>query len=287
MHITITGMLGSGKSTICRIISEQKGYEIYSTGKIQRQVASQKGVTTLELNKMMTDQPELDSIIDNETVKISHENKDKTIIFDSRMAWFFIKDSYKIYLTVDPFVSAQRVVKSDRGDVEGYADVMEAKVKLMERAQAEHERFIRIYNADYWNYCNYDLVLDATWHDPDTLASIIMGEMDIFMESKKRNQTILMSPKSLYPSLLLNKGKNKEISPKDWNAAHVYIVPQNHYNYIVKGHSIVLKALENKTELIRVLCTKEENLHEVQIDMEALEVFKKTGEFNYLSYPDM
>ena len=63
MHITITGMLGSGKSTICKIISEQKGYEIYSTGKIQRQVAAQKGITTLELNKIMLEYPELDSIL--------------------------------------------------------------------------------------------------------------------------------------------------------------------------------------------------------------------------------
>lgn len=280
-------MLGSGKSTICKIISEQKGYEIYSTGKIQRQVALQKGVTTLELNKMMTDHPELDSIIDNETVKISQENKDKTIIFDSRMAWFFVKDSYKIYLTVDPFVSAQRVVKADRGDVEGYSNVMEAKLKLMERAQTEHERFIRVYNADYWNYCNYDLVLDATWHDPDTLASIIMGEMDIFMESKKRNQTILMSPKSLYPSFLQNKGKNKKINLKDWNSAHVCILSKNHYNYIIKGHAIVSKALENKTELIKVLCTKEDNPLEVQIDKESLNVFENKGEFKYLSFPDM
>jgi cytidylate kinase len=123
MHITITGMLGSGKSTICKIISEQKGYEIYSTGKIQRQVAAQKGITTLELNKIMLEYPELDSIIDNETVRISEESSDKTIIFDSRMAWFFVKNSFKIFLTVDPLVSAQRVIKADRGNVEGYVNI--------------------------------------------------------------------------------------------------------------------------------------------------------------------
>ena len=32
MHITITGRLGSGKTTVCRILSDKYGYEIYSTG---------------------------------------------------------------------------------------------------------------------------------------------------------------------------------------------------------------------------------------------------------------
>jgi cytidylate kinase len=246
MHITITGMLGSGKSTICKIISEQKGYEIYSTGKIQRQVASQKGVTTLELNKMMVEHPELDSIIDNETIRISDENKNRTIIFDSRMAWFFVKESYKIFLTVDPFVSAQRVTKADRGDVEGYADVHEAKLKLIERAQAEHERFIRIYNADYWDYCNYDLILDATWHDPDTLASIIMGHMDLFMESRKKEQIILMSPKSLYPSFTVKNGSNIQKDTKFWNAANVQIISRNHYNYNIERSCSCFKSFREQ-----------------------------------------
>lgn len=286
MHITITGMLGSGKSTICKIISEQKGYEIYSTGKIQRQVASQKGVTTLELNKMMVEHPELDSIIDNETIRISDENKNRTIIFDSRMAWFFVKESYKIFLTVDPFVSAQRVTKADRGDVEGYADVHEAKLKLIERAQAEHERFIRIYNADYWDYCNYDLVLDATWHDPDTLASIIMGHMDIFMENRKKEKIILMSPKSLYPSFTAKNESNIQKDSKFWNAAHVQIVSRNHYNYILKGHAVVLKALENKTELIKVLCIKDNQADNLIIDNDSVNLFENMGEFKYSSLPD-
>ena len=280
-------MLGSGKSTICKIISEQKGYEIYSTGKIQRQVAAQKGITTLELNKIMLEYPELDSIIDNETVRISEESSDKTIIFDSRMAWFFVKNSFKIFLTVDPLVSAQRVIKADRGNVEGYVNIQEAKTKLIERAQAEHDRFIKIYNADYWNYCNYDLVLDATWHDPDTLASIILGYIDMFVDSHKIEQTILMSPKSLYPSFLNNKTDKIQINQRDWNAAHVYVVTKNNYNYIIKGHAVVLKALENKTELIKILCVNDSHIRDVCIDIDSLYLFERIGDFKYASLPDM
>ena len=53
MHITITGNLGSGKSTICNILKEKYQFEIYSTGKVQRKLAEDMGMTTLEFNQLM------------------------------------------------------------------------------------------------------------------------------------------------------------------------------------------------------------------------------------------
>ena len=53
MHITITGNLGSGKSTICKILEDKFGFEIYSTGKVQRELARQMNMTTLEMNQLM------------------------------------------------------------------------------------------------------------------------------------------------------------------------------------------------------------------------------------------
>ena len=48
MHITITGNLGSGKSTICKLLNEKYQFEIYSTR--SRELARQMNMTTLELN---------------------------------------------------------------------------------------------------------------------------------------------------------------------------------------------------------------------------------------------
>ena len=52
MNIKLTGNLGSGKTTICNILKE-RGYEIVSTGKIFRQIAEEKNVSVIELNKMI------------------------------------------------------------------------------------------------------------------------------------------------------------------------------------------------------------------------------------------
>ena len=41
MHITITGRLGSGKSTVAKLIVENHGYTYYSTGNIMRELAAE------------------------------------------------------------------------------------------------------------------------------------------------------------------------------------------------------------------------------------------------------
>ena len=94
MHITLTGNLGSGKSTVCRILEQQYGFEIYSTGKVIRSIADEMGISVLEMNELMTKDHKYDHMIDDRTAQISRENPDKSILFDSRLAWHFVEKSF-------------------------------------------------------------------------------------------------------------------------------------------------------------------------------------------------
>ena len=71
MLISITGRLGSGKSTVCNIMKERYGFEIFSTGVINREFARRLGITTLELNKRLKEDPALDHEIDGTVTKLS------------------------------------------------------------------------------------------------------------------------------------------------------------------------------------------------------------------------
>ncbi|MBE6547494.1 MAG: hypothetical protein E7667_01255 [Ruminococcaceae bacterium] len=180
MLISITGRLGSGKSTVCGIIKENYGFEIFSTGAIQREFARRKGISTLELNKRMKENPELDDEIDSLVTKISRERKEDKLIFDSRMAWHFAENTFKIFLTIDPMEAANRVFYNRISAEEHYTDVNDACEKLVERSVVERKRFIEIYGADYYDFKNYNLVVDTTNKTPDEVVSVIMEYYEMY-----------------------------------------------------------------------------------------------------------
>lgn len=175
MHIALTGNLGSGKSTVCRYLSEKYGFTIYSTGYIQRELARQHNLSTLEMNQLMGQDDKYDRMIDDAVAKMDEERQDEDIIFDSRLAWHFAQHSFKVFLKVDIDVAAKRVYADDRGAEERYASLEEARALLIERARTERERYKEIYGVDYFDWSNYDLVLDSTHSSPEEVAETIYG----------------------------------------------------------------------------------------------------------------
>ncbi|MDJ0842064.1 MAG: dephospho-CoA kinase, partial [Acidobacteriota bacterium] len=110
--MTLTGDLGSGKSAVSRLLEADTGYPIYSTGKIQREIAAKHGMTTLELNKYAETHREIDDEIDDFSRNLG--KRDESVIVDSRLAWFFIPNSFKIYLKVDPDEAVNRIMGDNR-----------------------------------------------------------------------------------------------------------------------------------------------------------------------------
>lgn len=184
MLISITGKLGSGKSTICGILKEKYGYEIFSTGTINREFARSLGITTLELNERLKSDPALDKEIDGTVTRLSIEKKDEKLIFDSRMAWYFAKDTFKIFLTIDPMEAARRVMNNQRGAEERYESVDDACSGLIKRGNVERERFIQIYGVDYFDHNNFDLIVDTTGRTPDEIVNIIMENYESYCSDK-------------------------------------------------------------------------------------------------------
>ena len=159
MKITITGALHSGKSTIAKAISKALDYTYFSVGELQRKLAVEKNMSITEYNKYMLDN-NLDNEVDNRTAEIGKENEN--FIFDARLAWHFIPDSFKIYLKVNLNVAVERAMKNERGNSEKYDSEQEAKVNIIERRRLEICRFKDIYGVDIDKESNYDLVIDTS-----------------------------------------------------------------------------------------------------------------------------
>ncbi|MEZ4921367.1 MAG: cytidylate kinase family protein [Saprospiraceae bacterium] len=175
--ITITGDLGSGKSAVSRLLCEKTGYQYLSTGQIQRQLAADMGMDTLEMNRLADTDPSIDEKIDS-VFKDLNTNPEGFVI-DSRLAWFFIPNSFKVYLKVDVETAAKRILGDEERNSEQYKNLQEAMDKLLARKASENQRFLDKYGADCSNMDNFDLILDTSNHSPDMIAALIMKAKDM------------------------------------------------------------------------------------------------------------
>lgn len=234
MHITITGRTGSGKTTISKLIKDELGYERYSTGEYQREIALKMGVNMVEMNEIMNDNLSYDHLIDSTVERVSRERADDNIIFDSRMAWHFAVKSFKIFISIDPDVAGERVFADPRSE-EPYKSAREATEQLVLRSDTENLRFRTIYGVDNYDYANYDLILDTTYSAIDDYIPIIKQALDAYTaDPDGYRRRIYISPRSL---TLLGSADGDADEP-------IIIIPYKHRHFVVSGKAAVRRALE-------------------------------------------
>jgi cytidylate kinase len=173
IKISITGDLGSGKSTVCGYLKENHSLNVYSIGQIQRSLAQKYNMDILAFNRYMESHPEIDEEIDTELAKIGKRNE--SMVLDSRMAWHFVPDSFKVYLSVELEEAARRVINDPRGKVETYKGLEDAMKCLVERKKSENLRYITKYGVDCSDPSNYDIIIDTTSITPEQVAERIMA----------------------------------------------------------------------------------------------------------------
>ena len=185
--ITITGDLGSGKSSVSKSLCKMLNYKYFSTGGIQRQIGKENGMNTLELNYFSEKNLDIDKYIDDFLIRLNDE--EDSFVIDSRMAWHFIRNSFKIYLTVNPIVAAERVIADNQRDSEPIVeDIYEKSLNLLERRAAEDKRFKSIYGVDCGNLDNYDLVVDTTNSSVEEISKLIFEQFTAFSNKAKINK---------------------------------------------------------------------------------------------------
>ncbi|MCD8286355.1 MAG: (d)CMP kinase [Clostridia bacterium] len=198
MFIALNGQLASGKSTICRILERRYGFSTFSTGQIQRALANEMGITTLELNELGMKDYSYDYIIDGRLSQYAKEHTDEDIIFDSRMAWHFVEGAYKIHLLVSPAIAAERVYGKRETKEETYKSLQEAMEDLIKRRQVEAERYKIVYNANMMDFRNYDLIIDTSTLTPEGICDIIHRHISGLVQDAC--PSIYLSPQNIYPS---------------------------------------------------------------------------------------
>ena len=160
MKVTISGMPGSGKSAVSRILAEKLKFSVYDAGQIRREIAKRHDMTIEELNEVGKTQFWTDEECDVEISKIGKEQDD--FFFVGRIAYHFIPDSVKIYLSCDLEVAAKRIMGDVNRGTERYENIDHAVKKLAKRIQEDSNRYEKYYQIKYQDPSNFDLILDTT-----------------------------------------------------------------------------------------------------------------------------
>lgn len=171
VSIAITGDLGSGKSTASRLVSEILGFNLVSMGSIFREEARAKGMSVNELTDLYES-----SGADMEFDKLLIPYREyANIVFDSRLAWLMVPETFKVYVSVAEDVGVTRILNANR-DGENFTSYEEAKENIRKRRQSEIDRYNNLYGIDYLDKSNYDLIVDSTNVSSEELAiQIIEG----------------------------------------------------------------------------------------------------------------
>jgi CMP/dCMP kinase len=174
--VVINGDLGSGKSTVSRELSRRLGLRRISIGDLYRDMALQRGMTTLQLNLHAELDDEIDSTVDQLQANIAESGEQ--LIVDSRLAWHFFKNAFKIHLITDRIVAAQRVLARPSSEVEHYSSLEEAVERLHERSESERARFLSRYGVDKYLLRNYDLICDTSRATPDEISDLLTKALE-------------------------------------------------------------------------------------------------------------
>jgi cytidylate kinase len=179
MIITISGDIGSGKSTTGKLLMNKLGYLYLSTGAIQRKIAEEMNMTTLELNLLSETDTSIDNKIDSYTKALSES--DENYIVDSRLAWHFIPSSYKVFLLCEDDIAADRIFHDhNRVSDEDTSTVLQLLAKIKDRRQSEKRRFLQKYSIDFEDLSNYDQVIDSSYFTPDEIAQLILDGIKLY-----------------------------------------------------------------------------------------------------------
>ncbi|MGN0819196.1 MAG: AAA family ATPase [Christensenellaceae bacterium] len=158
-RISLAGDLGSGKTTVAKILQDKYGAERISAGIIQRDMAKSLGLDITQFNKYMETHPDIDRELDRGIA--GYDKIPGNFIFDSRLAFHFVPSAVSFYMSVDKTVAAKRIFSESRLD-EGYGSVEEAERILSERRRSEVLRYKEFYDLDILDMSNYDYVIDTT-----------------------------------------------------------------------------------------------------------------------------
>lgn len=184
MIITITGKPCSGKGTVAKEFCKEYNFEYICTGDMFREHAKKLGYDNiLTFQEEDPRVREVDGTVDNAISELGKTRIRDNIVIDSRLAWHFIPNSFKVFIDVNSTTAGQRLIEADR-ETEKTSSLSDAIKKLETRWQVENDRYWELYQTNNLNLSNYDLIIDSSNLTPTEIMKKIHLEYIKFIQKQ-------------------------------------------------------------------------------------------------------
>lgn len=172
--ITISGLPGTGKTTVAQLLQKETGLSYVYVGDIFRNLAIQHKMSLEEFGKYCEQHPDVDEKLDDQQLHILRKGN---VIVEGRITgWLAYRNNipaFKVLLTADIDIRAQRVVKRENGNVEV------RKQEIRQREQSEVTRYKTYYDIDLSDTSIYNIIIDTTQKTPEKIVTLILKEICI------------------------------------------------------------------------------------------------------------
>jgi cytidylate kinase len=172
--ITISGLPGTGKTTVAKLLEKRLGLRYVYSGEIFREMAKKYKMSLEEFGKYCETHQAIDKKLDRYQLGILRKGN---VIVEGRISGWLAYQNHipavKVLLDADINVRADRIVKREQGDVE------KRKKEILDREKSEATRYKKYYGIDVRNTSIYDVIVDASEKTPEEILEIIIEHLEV------------------------------------------------------------------------------------------------------------
>jgi len=170
--VTISGLPGSGTTTVAKLLEKKTGIAYIYSGDIFRKMAKKHNMSLEDFGRYCEKHKEVDEELDRYQLEIL---KKGNVILEGRISgWIAHRntiDSLKVVLEADLETRVERIIKREKGDFK------KRKQEMIDREKSEATRYKKYYDIDVCDPSIYDLVIDSSDKTPKEIVEIILNEI--------------------------------------------------------------------------------------------------------------
>jgi cytidylate kinase len=169
MLITISGVPGSGKTTVARLVAGELGLEHVYAGEIFRRQAEARGIPLADYLRMAETEPSIDRELDEHMRRRAAEGR---CVLEGRLTAYLAQQAgvpaLKVFLDASETVRAERIAGREGGAT------AERLCEIQAREESDRRRYRQIYGVDYHDPALYDRIMETDRRTPEELARDIV-----------------------------------------------------------------------------------------------------------------